>query len=373
MEQQEREGLIWLSAVSGIGTRTLWKITSQLELAELTLDEMIRKNTYNQLQLSESQIHALHHFRRQFSPADYTELLVEKKIDTLCWSDPNYPALLREVPNHPVVLYYQGPSDFWQALPIAVVGTRHLTPYGEQATKIITRQLVQLGATIISGYMYGADKVAHQTTLAEGGKTVGVLGYGFDFLVDTDSQCPLQAFLESGNTFITEYAPFLPAQKAHFPMRNRVVAGLSHATVVTEAAQRSGSLITANWAVEYNRLVCAVPGPLTSIYSEGTKQLINQGARLVTSGLEIVEELFPSLSENETNIKLKKIKKVQQTEGKIDYIDQNIVDFLKSMESTVDDVAERFELSISETITHLSLLEVQDLVTRNGDKWGSYS
>ncbi len=374
MNQNERQSWIWLGAVPGVGAKTLINIRQKLELFNYTLSDFLHEppQAFERISLKQSQIESLQSFQKEYSVADYNELLESKNIQVICWSDESYPALLREIPDYPSVLYIKGINDLWKALPISVVGTRHLSPYGELATTIITRELVEYGATIISGFMYGADLVAHQTAIHKHGKTVGVLGYGFDYLPENNSQYQTEHFLECGNAFITEFAPFISGRKGNFPLRNRIVAGISHATVVTEAAQKSGSLITANAAAEYGRLVCAVPGPLTSIYSEGTKNLINQGAKLVTSGSEIIEEIFPSL---ELATPIKKQKKLQRKVfliNKLSATDSDILNMLNGAGLNTDEVATKLKKDISEVISLLSILEVAGAVKRVGDKWWSY-
>ncbi len=314
MNKSDRRVLIWLSAVSGIGAQTLKKVLEKQQTSHISLKTVISKRSSMDYSIfSAKQRVSIEALKTEYTPEDYEEFLQEKGVTVVCWGDEAYPELLREIPDYPVVLYVKGPTALWRTLPIAVVGTRHLTPYGEQATRILSRELSELGATIISGFMYGADLLAHQTAIKSGGKTVGVLGYGFDSLPDESSEYQTTSFLASGNTLVSELPPFSSGNKGTFPVRNRIVAGISHATVVTEAAHQSGSLITAHCAVNYGRFVYAVPGPLTSIYSEGTKSLINEGAKLVTSGLEIIEEIFPTLE----HTRIKKIQKNTQYKKRI--------------------------------------------------------
>jgi DNA processing protein len=374
MIAHDRKIFIWLSAVPGIGPQTLKYIHKLLSRKKLFLQEFLQpsQSFCKKIGLSDRQAESLRNFKDSFSPQSYEDLLSEKKISVICFDDEKYPKLLKEIDAMPFVLYAKGPPDFLNTLPISVVGTRRLTSYGEQATKAITSELLDLGATIVSGFMYGADMQAHLTALQKHGKTVGVLGYGFDFLASESTEYPVKKFLEEGNTFLTEFAPFVPAHKGNFPARNRIVAGMSFATVVTEAAQKSGSLITAQYALDYGRLVCAVPGPYTSIYSEGTKHLINQGAKLVTSGLEIISEIEPMLELPTSNTAEKNDQKKAFILQIPNEHDRQIMLKLHTQSESTDVLAEACKLDISTTLSRLSMLEVQGLIHRVDDKWWSY-
>lgn len=225
--------------------------------------------------------------RRNHRPHDIERWCIATHTSILV----DLPPLLKEIPDPPTVLYVRGTIPDWERLCIAVVGTRQITEYGTKVTASITRQLIEKGCIIISGFMYGVDAVAHETALAHDGTTVGVLGFGFDFMYPETHRALASAMIESGNCLITEFAPWQSPTRWTFPRRNRIVSGLSQAIVVTEAARKSGTKITVTFALEQGRDVFAVPGPIDSPFSDGTKELINSGATLVTSGDDILEEL----------------------------------------------------------------------------------
>lgn len=187
----------------------------------------------------------------------------------------------------------------WKNVPVvAVVGARNMTAYGEQVTSALAGGLSRCGATIVSGFMYGVDCAAHRAALENNGTTVGVLGYGHDFVYPENQKELMQEWLEQGMTFVSPFAPSVAPRRGNFPARNRVVASMSHAVVVTEAAEKSGSLITASYAAQEGHVVCAVPGPITNPYTRGTRELINQGAALVAGAEEVLLEIeanYPDL------------------------------------------------------------------------------
>lgn len=206
-------------------------------------------------------------------------------------SDPDYPALLRETPDPPLVLYIRG--DGWrQDRPhIAIVGSRHPTPYGVNCAERIARDLAGRDVVVVSGLARGIDAAAHRGAL-RAGSTVAVMGTGVDRIYPAENRSLATAALEHGALISELPLGSLPLPQ-NFPRRNRILAGMTLATLVVEAAERSGSLITARLALEANREVFAVPGPIHSARSAGPHQLIQQGAHLTTGWEDIARELAP--------------------------------------------------------------------------------
>lgn len=206
------------------------------------------------------------------------------------FDDSRYPDILREIADAPRKLYVRGNLDWVAAKKIAVVGSRKPTPYGIQATARLIEPIAR-NCVIISGLAYGIDSLAHQAAIKAGGVTVAVLGSGLD---DSSIYPPrhlglAHKILDKGGALISEYPPGTKPLKHHFPLRNRIIAGLSDRLVVIEAAEGSGALITAKLALDYNRDVAAVPGPIFSSNSVGTNWLITQGAQAVLKPSDIAE------------------------------------------------------------------------------------
>lgn len=217
--------------------------------------------------------------------------LPKAKIVAIHPHEAGYHFLLNQIPDPPKVLHCLGRLPDPNEKCIAVVGTRQITPYGIEATQKITKELVEAGYTIVSGFMYGVDAWAHKVALDCHGKTIGVLGFGFDHMYPQSHAALARQMLASGNTLLTEYPLTQGPTRYTFPRRNRIVAGMCWGTVVIEAGVASGSKITARLASEYGRSVFAVPGPIDSPFSEGTKELVNLGAKLVTSAADIIEDM----------------------------------------------------------------------------------
>lgn len=204
---------------------------------------------------------------------------------------PGYPALLRELHDPPARLYLRGrPADLLDLPSVAIVGARICSPYGAQVARELAREVAGAGAVVISGLARGVDGEAHRGALAAGGLTVAVLGCG----IDRDyprAHAQLAGRIAASGAVVSEYPPGVEPAPWRFPARNRIVAGLARATVVVEARERSGALITADFALELGREVLAVPGEITSALSAGTNDLIRQGATPLLAADDVLDAL----------------------------------------------------------------------------------
>lgn len=234
--------------------------------------------------------------RQELDLDAYVQRLETAGVQALTWDSPEYPSYLRQAPGAPPVLYVMGritEADRWA---VAVVGTRRLTSYGRQVTQELVSGLVQQGITIISGLARGIDGIAHQTTVKMGGRTIAVLGSGLDHIYPAEHRRLAQQIVDQQQgAIVSEYALGVQPEARNFPPRNRIISGLSAGVLVVEAGERSGALITAQFALEQNREIFAVPGYITSPASKGTNRLIQEGAKLVTSVQDILDELNMSM------------------------------------------------------------------------------
>ena len=210
-------------------------------------------------------------------------------VSILCWEDREYPEWLRHIPNQPVILYLKGDAAILAEPGIGIVGSRAASTYGLRMAETLAMQLARLGVTVVSGLAQGIDTAAHRGALKGGGNTVAVLGCGLDLIYPPENRDLYQAIPERG-VLVSEY-PFGTRPDAfRFPARNRIISGLSRGVVVVEATGKSGSLITANLALEQGREVFAVPGQADSLKSSGCHRLLQEGAKLVTSIADIIGE-----------------------------------------------------------------------------------
>jgi DNA processing protein len=205
--------------------------------------------------------------------------------------DKNYPEYLKQIYNPPAILFYKGNLQLLRKNLLAVVGSRKNTSYGPLILDKLLPELISNEIVTVSGLAKGIDSIVHQKTIMLGGKTIAVIGTGLDYSYPYENR-KLQKEMGTHHLVISEYPLGVKAQPYHFPMRNRIIAGLSLGTLVVEAKDHSGSLITANLALQEGREVFAVPGAITNPYSEGTNQLIMQGAKCVLSATHILEEFI---------------------------------------------------------------------------------
>jgi len=378
-------------------------LSQHLSQSERRLLALVLSGTSSRKNLREqSQRTALY---RSFSRHRRAEL--DQQIEQLYSSDPElqvifygsaeYPLQLSQSPDAPVVLFCKSRlsrADLIKSLQrpaVAIVGTRRITSYGKLVTTKIATELTQRAIPIVSGGMYGVDQAAHRAVLAtisqekepvlapgtagtdQLAPALAVIGHGFHFLPARDRPFFSELLAKRG-VILSEYPPDCPAQKWQFVERNRIVAGLAQVVVVTEAASKSGSLHTAQFALDAGRTVAAVPGPITSPYSEGTQWLINQGASFVASAQDIVlldEKLQKSqfvesagagaaAAESATN---------ESASAACKGLARQVLAELAVASQSAESLASELSVPLIELLQELSWLEIQGMIERSGEKW----
>ena len=279
----------------------------------------------------------------------------ENNIQVVTYNDKNYPALLKEIYDHPLLFYLRGELKPQDSSAIAFVGTRNATSYGRSIARKWSYNLAARGFTIVSGLARGIDTEAHIGAVEAGGRTIAILGFGFGYVYPKENAALLEKIAETG-AVITEYPWKKYHGKASFPLRNRLIAGISRATLVVESRRRGGSMITAHFANEYNRTVFAVPGSIHFYASSGTNQLIRDGATLITSPDEIAEE-FEFLFPVEQKSKRAKMENIPALEGNEKIIYETITEPI-----SIDQLAEKCDISIEKITTSLLMLELKGLI-----------
>ncbi|MDP3998130.1 MAG: DNA-processing protein DprA [bacterium] len=295
-------------------------------------------------------------FREKFLPYDYSNSLKEKAIGVLTLFDEGYPELLKQISSAPPVLYFKGEIKKEDNLALAVVGTRKITVYGRAVTELLVSQLVGAGLTIVSGMARGVDTAAHQAALSAGGRTIAILGSGIDVIYPPENKGLYEAIAKNG-AVVSEFPVGYPALPQNFPARNRIISGFSLGVLVTEAAQDSGSLITASDAAEQGREVFAVPGPITSPMSAGTSELIQKGAKLVHSVQDILDEL--NLKQRSAQLLAREIVAENPEEEKI-------IATLRNGPSHIDEIIKQTKLETATVGSLLGLMEIKGKVKNLG-------
>jgi DNA processing protein len=285
-----------LNMTPGIGPRAAAKLLERFGSAEAVYSAT--RSELEQLRLVPEAIDCI--IARDLKPAADAEIKAVKKLggDILLLDDGVYPSSLREIYDPPIVIYVKGSwSECLDQPCIAIVGSRRCSTYGQNAALMMARDLGQRGVTVISGFARGIDASAHRGALEAGGRTVAVLGTGIDECYPRDHKKLAGEILDKGGAIVTQFPLGTPPVSENFPYRNRIISGLSLGVVVIEAAENSGSLITARLAIEQNREVFAVPGNITSKNSFGTNYLIKgAGAKLVQQWQDIASELPPQIA-----------------------------------------------------------------------------
>jgi len=278
------------------------------------------------------------------------------EIKSLSIKDKNYPLPLKKIKDPPRVLYFLGKIQEKENC-LAVVGTRRCSSYGKEAAFKIVSDLVESGLTIVSGFAPGIDTIAHKTAIEKGKRTIAVLGTGLDrkSIYPKENLKLVEKILESGGALISEFKPGTHGTKYTFPKRNRIISGLSLGVLVIEARLRSGSLITAEYAKDQKRKIFALPGSIFSQTSKGCHFLIKNGAKLVESAEDILEEL----GMNKLRVKKEKV------EGKTSQ-ESLILEALKEGALNIEKIIEKTKLSPSRVASLLSILEIEGKVKNLG-------
>ncbi len=352
------ENKYWLgfSLVSGIGPRRLslllnsfgnlgvaWQ-ASETQLQQAGLEPQPRENFL--------------HLRKKLDLDFEIDRVQQAGAYLLTLADPDYPPLLKTLSDPPVVLYVRGSVLAVDQSALSIVGTRKATHYGLETAFKLAGALAKQGVTIISGLAHGIDTAAHRGALNAGGRTFAVMGCGVDQIYPNDNRDLADAIVENG-ALISEFPLGTPPEARNFPRRNRIISGLALGVLVVEAPEGSGALITADTAAEQGRDVFAVPGNIFSPASRGPNRLIQEGAKLVMSATDILDELQLAYGRAEART-------VAETAVPANEIEAQIVKCLSADPLHVDDVARACGLPIAQVTSTLTLLELKGLARNVG-------
>lgn len=269
----------------------------------------------------------------------------------LTWGDPEYPALLKEIYDPPIVLYAMGQLISFKQPCVAIVGTRNPSQTGSETARRFAFELAKKDITIVSGLALGIDAQAHSGCLDAGGKTIAVMGTGMNHVYPR-RHVHLAEQIRQNGLLVSEFPLQFPPNAGHFPRRNRIISGLSSSILVVEAAIKSGSLITARLACEQNRDVLAIPGSIHNPQSRGCHHLLQQGAKLVTSSEDVLDELGIGYEHVEA----------AKTQKRLADKNKNLVKCIGFETTTVDQLVERTGLPIETVVCELVELELQGVV-----------
>ena len=302
-------------------------------------------------------------FRKKINPDKIIEDLDKKNIKIITINNKSYPKLLSEIYNPPQILYYKGNIEVNKDITLAVVGTRKYTNYGKQVINNIISDLAKNKITIISGLALGIDTLAHLQTIESGGKTIAILGSGLDNenLYPASNKYLVDKIILTGGAVISEFPPGTPPLKHHFPQRNRIISGMSLGTLVVEAPEKSGALITSSMALEQNREVFAVPGNIYSPMSKGPNKLIQMGAKSITKSEDVLEAL------NITDISIYNQNHKNNNQIKPDSKEEEIIlSFLSREPTHIDNIIRLSNLDTQTINSTLTIMEMKGIVKNLG-------
>jgi DNA processing protein len=350
----EKAYWVGFNHIKGIGAVRLQALLSHFERLENAWGAS--KAALRAAGLSERLAESVVRLRSDLDPEKLYENILKKSIRVVTWMDETYPRRLKEIEQPPPTLYVKGSfllEDEWS---ISIVGTRRVTAYGRQATEELATYLAQNHITIVSGLARGVDGAAHQAALKSGGRTFAVLGSGVDIIYPPENRL-LAEKVASNGAIISDYPPGTPPDAANFPARNRIISGLSIATIVVEAGIKSGALITAEFAVEQGRDVFAVPGNIHAPQSEGTNFLIQQGARPLLRPKEVLDTL--NLQQIQEHRAMRELLPVDDVEAAL-------IKILSQEPMHIDEIHQQSGLPISQVSATLAMLELKGLVNHVG-------
>jgi len=314
-------------------------------------------------------------WRRTFSADETWAELASKDIEFITTDDAAYPSLLKEIAAAPPFLYYRGVMSAAATGPLAVVGSRRHSAYADKVIGELLPLLADYGIEIISGLALGVDTLAHRAALASGARTLAILGSGLNNIYPRDNAGLAAEIIAAGGALISEFPPDMPPYKTNFPRRNRLISGLSQATLVVEAGAKSGALITAAYALEQNREVLAVPGPIFSEFSAGPNRLIQDGAAAVTSAADILRVFDIEIPLADAGRKTPRNKTPKGRNGAAgawaNAAEKTIYELIqraaeRSENITADEIAVTSELDTAIINSTLSILEIREMIIKDG-------
>lgn len=356
--------LLALHSIDGLGPMRLKALVDYFKDPKLIWESDIREIRVIG-GIPQSTIELFAETRKKLNPEEYLEQIEKAGIKWMSIFDSEYPKLLKQIYDPPIVFYYIGEFKPGDERALAVVGTRKITGYGKMVTEKFVQQLSALGFVIVSGLARGVDSCAHRSALDNKGRTIAVLGgglsadrHGLNKIFPSENTKLAEEIASGFGVIISEFPLDYPSIAGNFPARNRIISGLSIGVLVTEAASDSGSLITARLALEQGRDVFAVPGPITSDLSRGPADLIKEGARLVMDPEEILEEL--GLDQVQiSKFKIQNLRELEEDEKKI-------LNLLENEQKHIDDIGRSLGLAAAKISAALLKMEITGLVRNLG-------
>ena len=351
--------LIALHSINGMGCQRLRSILEHYNWqAQLAWEDY--RNWREIKFLPKGSAEALISARMAIDMDSQYEIFLAFGASVITLNDEFYPSLLKKIYDPPVLLFYLGELPKEDDICIAIVGSRRATVYGKQVAEVFSRDLAQENIWITSGMARGIDSVCHKAAIEAGGKTLAVLGAGLDIIYPPENKNLYQEIRENG-AVISEMPLGTAPLARNFPMRNRIISGLSRGVMVIEAGDKSGTLLTVDRALEQGRDIFAVPGPVTSALSRGTNNLIKQGAKPVTTAKDVWEEYYPESRRNN-------VKAVKKIANNNDPLEEKLTELLKEP-LHFDELIGKVQLTPDKLAAALTMYEIRGIIKQLPGKY----
>ena len=351
----EQEAWLVLNAVSGLGGARISALVAQWGSARGVLVRPQRELARFIPPQVAAQVAG---FDRDAFLKEEAALLARHQVHVVTLPEETYPAILKEIPGAPPVLYYKGSIDSAFSPAVAVVGSRKSSLYGTSVAETLSARLAELGITIVSGLAKGIDTAAHRGSLRAGGKTLAVLGCGLAQIYPSENQA-LAAKIAVSGAVISEFPMQMGPWAHNFPRRNRIISGLSLGVIVVEAALRSGALITSRFALEQGREVFAIPGKVDQWNSQGVNRLIQQGAKLVLGLEDILEEIRPQIADSPARTAMVRNPKGQGDIKGLAPDEKDIYQHISRQAVGIEDLVNQCQGPVNRVLRILSQLELK--------------
>lgn len=355
-----------------VGTGTYWKLLDHFPSLKTALEAPLEKL---QALLPEEAIDALKEYRSRtvnsglaIRAEQSLHWAQENSVHLIHMDHPHYPELLRQIKRSPPLLYVLGDPECLSLPQIAIVGSRNPSPAGQSIAKAFAADLASAGFVITSGLALGVDTAAHEGAIKENAKTIAVLGTGIDHVYPVRNKRLAADIIEKGGALVSEFPIGTSALAQNFPQRNRIISGLSSGVLVVEAAIKSGSLITARYALQQDREVFAVPGSINNPLARGCHALIKDGAKLVESSQDIVEELRGFLGLAAEQLDIFGVKRARAIdEGAVpSELEDRVLQFLDYDTTSIDTITQRSGLAVGDVMASLLTMELKGIVAATG-------
>lgn len=352
----DKEQLINLSAIPGVGATRIRALVAHFKSIETIFSASLKQLTaVDGVEIKTAKS------IKEFSDFDYGTQQVNKAkhegIDIIDFWDESYPENLKRIYDPPAFIFVKGTLSKQDKYAISIVGTRLPSSYGKVVAEKIAKELAQKGLVIVSGLARGIDTISHWAAVQSGGRTISVMGSGLDHIYPGENKKLAEKIIEQG-ALISEFPMGTKPDAVNFPRRNRIISGLALGTIVVEAGLKSGALLTANYALEQNREIFAVPGNINSPKSLGTNQIIKDGAKLISSANDVLIELEPQLKhflkEDEA--------KSRELPQDLSELEKMLLETLTNVPIHIDKLSKVIGKSTAETLSALLPLEFKDLV-----------